>query len=316
MKKIYLLNQLFWALMLLSVEIGCHQDPLIPKSAIPKTCQISELITVNENQRDTTTYVYNTFGNVEKCTYRKWINGQLSVSIDQNYFFSADHFLNSQIDKTTTRTTTGTLAQEAKGYIYTYSPDTDSRLQQIKINNYLTGVTTGFIDYIYEGDKIKTYTETDANKALIRRYTFDVSGKLTKFEEPNSKIYSVITNGKITQRTYPDSTIINYEFDSQGQLGKQTIISPAGKSQYTYTYDNNPYWTKTQLQLRGIPAPDLGDNVQIHNLKVLTYQRYQNDKLLGEQKLTYSHIYTKSGYSQGYSRSDGIRQYNYYNNCQ
>ncbi|GAB4027370.1 hypothetical protein GCM10028773_58520 [Spirosoma koreense] len=284
----------------------------MPKSAIPFTCRIGQLISIDEATRDTTTFSYNAFGNVERSLYRKWVSNQLVNNTEQTFSFTADHYLFTQSDRITTRSSNGNQSQEIKGYLYTYQ---NNKLQEVKLNNGLNNATIGYKQYTYEGDLLKTYTETDGNKSIIKRYTYDGTGKLMKLETPTSKISTVITNGRISQQVYPDSTINTYEYDSQGQLIKQITTFSGSRSQYMYTYDNNPYWTKTQLNQRGIPSPDLGEGIQVHNLKTSTFQRYLNDKLILEQKLTYNHAYNKQGYSQGFGRSDGFRQVNYYTNC-
>ncbi|RAI73221.1 hypothetical protein HMF3257_00160 [Spirosoma telluris] len=300
-------------MLLFNGTISCHQDPLVPPSAIPTTCRIYQLININEGIRDTTTYYYNTFGLIEKSTYRKWENSQLSVNTEQSFVYTADYYLFSQVDRTTTRNASGNLTLQNKGYTYTYQ---DGRIQQVAIIDNSSNAKLGFREYTYEGDKLKAYTESNGNKGLIRRYTFDGAGKLTGYEEPGSGVINtILTNGKIVQRTYSDSSSVQYQYDAEGQLLKQILTSPTGRSQYSYSYDNKPYWNKTQLRLRGIPYPDIGEHIQLHNLVASTYSRYQNNILTGEQKLIYAHTYNKDGYSQGYGRNDGVRQINYYSNC-
>ncbi len=312
MKKLYQKIGLYGVLVMISGAIGCHQEPLVPQSAIPITCRINQLITINEGVRDTTTYLYNAFGFIEKSTYRQWVNGQLANMTDRNLTYTADHYLFSQVDRTATLASNGALTQLNKGYIYTYQ---DGRLQQVAIINNTSNAKIGFNVYAYDGDKLKTYTESDGNQKLIRRYTFDAAGKLIGYEEPNSIISSSLDNGKIVKRTFLDSSVATYNYDSEGQLTQQTLTTAGSQSQYTYTYDTNLYWSKTQLRLRGIPSPDLGESVQIHNLKQFSFKRYQGNKSVGGQTFTYNHVYNKEGYSLGYGRSDGVRQVNYYSNC-
>ena len=314
MRKFYLLKCYYSTILLLIGVTGCHQEPLVPTSAIPPSCRISQLINVNENTRDTTAYAYNTFGQVERSTFRRWVSGQLINNNEQNFFYSADHYLINQVDRNTTRSANGSLTKENRGYSFEYE-DEPKRIRSVRIYNDTSNETYGFREYTYEGDKLKTYTETDPKKIFVRRYTYDGNGKLIQFEESNAGTPAIITNGKIVQRIFADGTTISYEFDNQGQLTKQNAISINGQSIYTYSYDSKPYWNKTQLLLRGIPSPNLGDNAPVHNLLTYNYQQFQNGKLLSNQKLTYSHAYNKEGYSLGYGRSDGARQVTYYSNC-
>lgn len=313
MKQLYKRRLIHWILILCNGAIGCHQEPTIPQSAIPTICRIYQLITINESARDTTTYFYNKIGLVEKSTYRKWVNGQLFSKTDQNFIYTDGYYLFSQVDQTSTRAANGTLAQQNKGYSFTYQ---DGLIQEIAINDNTTNAKLGYRNYTYENNQLKTYEERNAAKSLTKRYTFDAAGKLINYEEPNSNLLSAqIVKGKIVGRFFRDSTLASYEYDNEGQLMSQTFTSSSGKSQYAYTYDSKPYWNKTQLLLRGIPSPDLGEHVQVHNLLTSTYRLYQNAQLTGEQKLTFNHAYTKEGYSLGYGRSDGVRQINYYSNC-
>ena len=312
MKKLYWQRSCRWAIMLLTGAIGCHQDPFIPQSAIPNLCRIDQITTINESTRDTTTFLYNTFGLIEKSIYRQWVSGQLTNKFEQNFSYTADHYLLTQVERTATRSSNGLLMQQNRVYTYTYQ---DGRLQRVSIVDNLSNARISFKDYEYEGDKLKTYTESDGSQKLIRRYKFDGAGKLIGYEDPNSGVSSLITNGKITQRILQDSTLVMYSYDSEGQLIQQISNKASQRIQYTYTYDANPYWAKTQLQFRGIPTPDLGEPMQLHNLKQWNLRLYQSNKLVGEQTLTYSHAYNKQGYSLGYGRSDGVRQINYYSNC-
>ncbi|MGF7217442.1 hypothetical protein GGR92_003616 [Spirosoma lacussanchae] len=315
MKKLNAAGYSLWISALVAGITGCHEDPFLPKSAIPFVCQLSQSVTIDEDLRDTTTYQYNSFGNVEKSTYRRWIKGQLMMSTEHVYVYTADHYLTSQVEQLINRDNSGRQTKQVNGYLYTYE---EGRLRTVKIIDNTTNVTLGYRDYTYDGDRLKTYTETDANRAITKRYTYDDTGELSSCQAPGSVSSYTVNKGKIIAESHygnPDSTDIRYQFDSRGQLEKQTIYSGLSRVQYSYTYDNNPYWYRTQLGLRGIPALDLGEHRPLHNLKTRTYQRYQNDRLLEEQTLVYSHAYNKNGYSLGYGRSDGARQINYYINC-
>lgn len=312
MKQQYRITSLFRWILPLLICTGCHQEPVIPESAIPATCRINELITINEGARDTTTFLYTPFGLVEKSSYRQWINGQLVLSTDLLFSYSSDYYLVSQAEYTSTRTSDGNLTQVNKGYLYAYQ---NGLVQEVIILDNTSNAKLGFREYTYEGDNLKTYTELNGAKALLKRYTFDGTGKLTNYEEPNSGVTYSIANGKIRQRNFPDGSIATYDFDAEGQLTKQIVTAGTSQIQFAYTYDRNPYWTKTQLRFRGIPTPDLGDHLAVHNTLTYSQQQYQANKLISNLNFTYNHAYNKAGYSQGYGRSDGMRQINYYTNC-
>ena len=310
MKKLYVMKCLCWLLFGFNGLVGCHQDPLLPDSAIPTTCRIYQLVNIDEGVRDTTLYAYNNFGLIDKTTYRRWANGQLVTKIDQDFTYTVDHYLLTQIDRTTTRTASGNLTQQNKGYTYAYK---DGRVDQVAIIDNSFGTKLGFRQYTYEGDKLRTYVETDGNTTLVKRYTFDGSGKLSAYEEPG--VTSTLSNGKIVKRVYSNGITTSYTYDTEGQLSTQVTTSSTGVLETNYSYDNRPYWNKTQLSLRGIPAPDLGEHVQQHNLFSYSYKQSQNGQITSQRSFSYKHDYNKVGYSQGFSRSDGARQITYYSNC-
>ena len=301
----------FATLLLLGGAIGCHQDPLFPTSAIPRICQIYQIANVDEGVRDTTTYRYNAFGHVDERIYRQWVNGILTVSTKQNFTYSADHFLLTQASQTTTHSAGGSQAQDNKNYTYMYQ---DAQIQRVTVSNALSGQALGSSEYTYENGKLKTYTETNAQKTVLLTYTYDGTGKLTQFVEPGITV--MVTNGKITKKTLPDGTVISYQFDGQGQLINESSVSTTNQTERTYTYDNAPHWSKTQLLLRGIPSLDLGGHTLVHNIIESTIKRTQNNRLVQDQKFKYQAEYTKEPrYLLGYARSDGARQRIFYANC-
>ncbi len=311
MRKLYLPEYLSWFVFLLSGIAGCHQEPLIPASAIPQTCQIYRVENIDEGVRDTTTYSYTSFGHLEKTTYRQWVNNFLTVNTTQKFTYDENHFLTAQVDQATTYTSGGNRMQRNKAYTYTYQ---ENQIRQITINDILSGQTLGYRKYSYENGKLKTYTETNAQNEAILTYTFDGTGRLTQFT--GSGITSaVVTNGKIAKKTLQDGTTIIYEFDSQGQLIKETTTSDTAQTERTYTYDKAPYWDKTQLLLRGIPLLDLGGHTFIHNVTANKIRQTLNGRIIQEQEFNYQRTYTKAGYSLGYGRSDGARQNIVYANC-
>lgn len=312
MKKTYTIKCLCWLLFGFYGIIGCHQEPIIPQSAIPPSCRLYQLVNINEGVRDTTVYVYNDFGLIAKITHRKWANGQSDTKIDQDFTYTADHYLLSQVNRTSSRAANGNLIQQAKGYNYTYK---DGHIEQMTIVDNASGTKLGFKLYTYEGDKLKSYEETDGNRTIIKRYTLDATGKLMNYEEPGSGVIATLTNGKIVKRLSPNGTTVTYTYDLKGQLTQQVISSGTGRVEYTYSYDSMPYWDKTQLRLRGIPSPDLGEHIQLNNQILYSSKRYQDEQLISEQSFSYKHDYNKNGYSRGYGRSDGARQINYYSNC-
>jgi YD repeat-containing protein len=310
MRTFYSLTSSSWFVLLVAV-VGCHQDPTIPASGIPGTCQIYRIANINEGVSDTTTYAYNSFGHVEEVTFRQWTNGALTNNTRQNFTYSADHFLVSRSDQTTLYGVNGSQTRDNKGYLYSYQ---DGLIQQVVINNALSGQTLGYNKYTYESGKVKTYIEANAQQQPVRSYTFDSSGKLTQVTEVGATT-TVGTNGKVATRTLTNGTKVSYQFDGQGQLiSSDSTTSANSQTKRTYSYDSYPYWNKTQLLFRGIPSLDLGGHSHVHNLIETTVTQTLNGRTTPE-KLTYQRTYTKAGYTLGYSRGDGAKQRIVYTNC-
>ena len=297
----------FW----LGLIVGCHQDPVLPSSAIPDACRIEQIVTINEGVRDTTRYRYDSFGHLLSCTYRKWTVGQLVSSIEQTFSYSDDHYLIGQTNREVNLITDGSKAEKKVGYTYEYEGN-PKLIRRVLVVDNITGKTVGQNEYVYEGSAVKSYTEKNSTGAIIKRYIFDGNGKLIEFIQPASRDVITVVNGKFTKIFINDSTTINNEFDARGQLIKQDIRYGRIRSVNAFTYDNKPHWSITQLRFRGIPVLDLGEHSPITNRLSYVYQRYVYDKLVAEAKNQYTHAYNANGYSLGYGRSDGERQVNYY----
>ena len=310
MRKIHPLRSLIGLALLLGGAIGCHQEPVIPVSGIPVTCQIYSIANVNEGVHDTTSYHYNSFGSIDERSFRQSINGQLTNSSRQKFVYSADHFLTTLTEQNLSYSSGNSQPQTNKLYTYLYQ---NGQVQQVEIVDSRSGQPLGFKLYTYENEKLKTYVETNAQKIVIRSYLFDGSGKLTQLTEPGSTL--IVTNGKVTKRTLQDGTVIGYQFDNQGQLLSEITTTLTGQTERSYTYDNRPYWNKTQLLMRGIPVPDLGGHTFLHNISTSRLKQTQGGRTIQDQEVTYQYNYNKANYSLGYSRSDGVRQRISYTNC-
>lgn len=310
MRKIYPIKSLVGLTVLLISAISCHHEPTIPVSGIPVSCQVYSIANINEGVRDTTSYRYNAFGSLDESLFRQWTNGRLNTSNRQTFEYSADHFLTKQTEQNISYSSGNSQSQVSKLYSYSYQ---DGKVQDVRIADAQSGQTLGFNLYTYENDKLKTYTETNAQKTPIRSYVFDGSGKLTQLIEPGSTV--VVTNGKVTKKTLQDSTVISYQFDNQGQLLSEITTTSTNQTERSYAYDNRLYWSKTQLLFRGIPMPDLGGHAFIHNIITSRFKQTQSGRISQDQGFTYQYNYNKENYSLGYSRSDGVRQRISYANC-
>lgn len=312
MREFYAKKYLFCFALLVIGAVGCHQEPVVPMSAIPPTCQIYRVANLNEGVRDTTTFQYNSFGSLTETNYRQWINGVLAASTVQKFTYSNDYYLTTQTDQTTIYSTGGNISnQTSKTYTYTYQ---DGQIQQVAIINAQSGQPIGFRLYTYENSTIKTYVETDAQKKPIRIYTFDGRGKLTQFAEQGIGT-DTPANGKITGKTLADGTKINFVFDSQGQLLSETSTTSTSQTVRTYSYDQKTYWNKTQLLQRGIPPLDLGGHTPVHNLVSSSVKQTLNGRIIQDQTFNYQLKYNDAGYVLGYARSDGAQQKIVYANC-
>lgn len=311
MRKLYLLRSFIWQFTLLGGIISCHQEPVIPASGIPVTCQVYSIANVNEAVHDTTYYQYTPFGYVSESIYRQWIKNRLAVSTRQQFSYSADHYLMTQTEQTVNDPANGGQSQVTKLYTYTYQ---DGQLQQVTITDAQSNTTIGYKTYTYENGAIKTYIESNAQKVPTRSYLFNKSGILTGLTESGSTV-QIDNKGKIIQKVGANGTSVSYEFDGQGQLLKETTVSAISQSEQSYTYDSNPNWNKTQLLLRGIPTLNLGGSSGVHNITTSGFRLTQNGRVVQDQTLTYQYQYNKANYSLGYSRSDGFRQRIAYANC-
>ncbi|GAB3991925.1 hypothetical protein GCM10028807_23530 [Spirosoma daeguense] len=310
MRKAYSSITVIGFTFLLSGAIGCHQEPDIPASIIPTTCQINSIANVNEAVHDTTYYKYNAFGSIEEITYRQWVSGRLAVSNRQTFFYNSDHYLNTSYELYITYSSSGNWVQQNRTHTYTYQ---EGQVDQVTTSNAQSGQIIGFKIYTYDQGKVKTYTETDGQKSIIRSYSFDGLGKLSQAKEAGSEIE--LTNGKITKRTLQDSTIIDSQFDSRGQLVSEITVAANGQTERTFTYDNRPHWNKTLLLFRGIPVLDLGGHTDVHNIATSNLRQTTNGRTMRDQSFAYQYQFNKANYSTGYSRSDGFRQRINYSNC-
>ncbi|GAB3695378.1 hypothetical protein GCM10027592_17530 [Spirosoma flavus] len=311
MRKFYPVVAVFWLVCLFIGTIACHQEPAIPSSAIPVTCQVYSIVNVNEAVHDTTYYQYNTFGSVEEIVYRQWVNDRLTNSTKQKFVYSADHYLTTLSEQRISYTSTGIQTQESKTYTYTYQ---EGQVQQVTITNAQSGQAVGFWLYTYEMGKVKTYVETDAQKSAIRTFTFNAAGILSLATELNADIQ--LTNGKVTKKALKDGTVTIFQYDNQGQLQSEKLTTATTQTERNFTYDNRPHWNKTQLLFRGIPLLDLGGHTSVHNVITSNLRQSENGRIIRDQSFNYQYQYNKANYSTGYSRSDGIRQRIFYANCQ
>ncbi|GEM_PF-6708936 len=308
MKKIYAVRLLGWVAAWTCVSVGCHQDPAVPKSAIPLTCQIYQVASVEENVHDTTTFTYDAFGSLTESRFRRWLNDTLNTGLRQTYSYNADHYLLVRVDQQ------DRLARstERRSYEYSYQ---DGLVRQVVVKNYDSGQMSGYLDYEYDNGKLKTYKESNGQKTMLRQYTFDASGKLTSYQDQDLSAVAQVTNGKIVSKLFKSGVSVASTFDSQGQLISETTLAGTAQTKVTYTYDNEPYWDKTQLRLRGIPVVDMGGHTNVHNLTSVTIQQTVNDRAIQARTLTYRNVYNQARYLLGYARSDGAQQRTIYANC-
>lgn len=308
MRKIYTTNVLVWFVAWACVSVGCHQDPAIPKSAIPLTCQVYQIAAIEEDVRDTTTFAYDAFGSLTESYFRRWYRDTLTIRLRQSYSYNADHYLLVRVDQ---QDRLGSPS-EKRSYEYSYQ---DGLVRQVLIKSYLSpSQTLGSLDYAYENGKLKTYTERNAQQTILRQYTFDASGKLTAYQEPDQLTNAQVVNGKIVSKTFKNGTSVTSTFDSQGQLSSETTTLGTAETTTTYTYDNEPYWDKTQLRLRGVPVVDMGAHTNVHNLMSVQVKQTLNGRARS-QTLTYRNAYNQARYLLGYARSDGAQQRTIYANC-
>ncbi|QJD78880.1 hypothetical protein [Spirosoma rhododendri] len=308
MRKRYAIRALGLLIALTGVNIGCHQEPAVPKSAIPLTCQIYQIAAVEENVHDTTTFTYDAFGSLTESHFRRWWLDTLNTRLRQTYSYNADHYLTIRVDQ---QDRLG-RSTERRSYDYSYQ---DGLIRQVVVKDYQSGQITGYLDYEYDNGKLKTYKESNSQKTVLRQYTFDTSGKLTDYQDPDQLTSAQVTNGKIVSKLFKNGARVASTFDSQGQLISETTLAGTAETKTTYTYDNEPYWDKTQLRLRGIPIVDMGGHMNVHNLTSVAVQQTVGGRVTQARTLTYRNAYNQARYLFGYARSDGAQQRTIYANC-
>ena len=295
MKQIFLFT-------LLAALVGCHQDPAVPDSIIPATCQLGMIETINEGAFTRLTTFYNPFGSIVKQSYQSFENQVIKSGWDAEYSYDADRYL---ISYGQTPTGTGTPVRET----YSYEGD-PKRLRQAQRTGPAGSQTT---DYTYAGNNVSAITvKTSAGTST---YTFGTDGRLTSATVASVSAVSV-SGGKIRQQTYPNGTSVNYEYDTDGQLLRRDSSWAGGnKIQENYTYDKQPFAENANLRQRGWPIVDLGYRLRVNNDLTFSRQRFTNGVQTGQEIYRNQHEYNKGGYSRGFSVTDGYRTKYYYTNC-
>lgn len=318
MKQIFLFT-------LLAALAGCHQDPAVPGSIIPATCQLGMIETVDESptadgNTSVQTSLYNAFGSVVTESFRRRQRAA-TTTWDARYTYSDDKFL-------TAYEQTG-----GPGIRETYQYDGTNRLTKIQRTESGGNQT---IDYVYSGDNVSEYTIKNSAGVATARYTF-AAGTLTGVTFSNGS--AAVSGGKIISRTYADGASCTYQFDSQGRMtGLDSTRGPA-KYQFLYTYDTRTYAPNASLRQRGWPKPDLdlggvnpvsaltalatagvrldqlGNSRLAGNLTSVTYRLFTNGVAGAPVITTYQYTYNSQNFPRGFSRSDGFRTKYYYTNC-
>ncbi len=164
-----------------------------------------KLTSVSDANGHATTYEYNTLGRLIKET------DPLGNSI--TYSYDAKGNITSRTD--------------ANGNSISYSYDSRGRLFK-KI--YPDSTTTSFT-YDAKGNIL-----TASNAAIAYTLTSDASGRVTSITDANSRTvgyqYNVLGNKKKT--TYPDGSVVSYNYDNSGRL--TSIVNGGGRT-YSYQYD-------------------------------------------------------------------------------
>ena len=320
MKQIFLFT-------LLAALAGCHQDPAVPGSIIPATCQLGMIETINQSDlaignTSVQEIRYNSFGSVVAESFLPKQGASASTGWTAKYTYSDDKFL-------TAYEQTG-----GPGIRETYQYDGTNRLTKIQ-RTALGGNQT--IDYAYSGDNVSEYTVKNSAGVTTARYTFATGGTLTGVTFSNGS--ATVSGGKISNRVYSDGASCTYQFDNQGRMtGLDSTRGPV-KHQFIYTYDTRDYAPNASLRQRGWPNPDLdlgginpvsaltaqatvgvrldqlGNSRLAGNLASVTERLFTNGVAGAPVTTTYQYAYNSQNFPRGFSRSDGFRTKYYYTNC-
>ncbi len=312
--------------ILLTALAGCHQNPAVPGSIIPATCQLGMIETVDESpaaegNTSVQTSLYNAFGSVVTESFRRKQGATTTGTWEARYTYSEDKFL-------TAYQQTG-----GPGIAETYQYDDAKRLTKVQ-RTAAGGNQT--MDYTYSGDRVSEYTVKNSAGVTTARYTFS-GGTLTGVTFSNGS--ATVSGGKITSLTYTDGASCTYQFDAQGRMtGLDSTRGPA-RYQFTYTYDSRTYAPNASLRQRGWPNPDidlgginpvgaltalatsgvrldqLANSRLAGNLSSVTYQLFTNGVAGTPVITTYQYAYNSQSFPRGFSRSDGFRTKYYYTNC-
>ncbi len=322
MKQIFLFT-------LLAAVAGCHQDPAVPGSIIPATCQLGMIETIDEStsangNTSAQTSLYNAFGSVVSESFRRrqgTATTATTATWDARYTYDADKFL-------TAYEQTG-----GPGIRETYQYDGTKRLTKVQ-RTAAGGNQT--VDYTYSGDKVSEYTVKNSAGVATARYTF-AAGILTGVTVSNGS--ATVTGGKIMSRAYTDGASCTYQFDAQGRMTGLDSTRGTAKHQFVFSYDTRNYAPNASLQQRGWPKPDLdlgginpvsaltalatsgvrldqlGNSRLAGNLASVTYRLFTNGVAGAPVVTTYQYAYNSQNFPRGFSRSDGFRTKYYYTNC-
>jgi hypothetical protein len=286
-------------LIMINCLIGCYKDPTLPNSLIPLGCRISQINTIDSTSQHTYNYQYDNLGNRTIETLDK-ANQRVFKFDSKNLYI---------------------LSQTVNNVTLSYQYDslaTGKRITRI------TGGSSNYT-YLYEGDNLKSYISVKND--TTSNYSF-LNGKFTGLSVSPGNINYVITGEKISKMSDNIGNIVNYTYDSKGQVTIADYIYPSGDHMLvTYTYDDKNFYGNSRLLARGFPGSaatgqigpgldDFGRSIQINNVKTQTLKYYKkNSDTPTILVITYQHQYNKENYSLGYGRSDGARVRYQYTNC-
>ncbi|AQG81621.1 hypothetical protein [Spirosoma montaniterrae] len=313
-------NYIFYLLTAVGLAAlpGCHQEPDLPASIIPASCQLGLVELVEQDYQVRTNNQYDAFGQLKKVDYQ-FVMPSLNYTAQTVHTYSSDRYLTNSVETVTyvgRQPQSGDVVSTRTTYQYDGTPKQISRVEYA----YTTAGGRTYSDtdeYLYTNGRLTTYQTKNSGGEVIRKYTFGTDGKLQAYSD-GSVWTNTVTNGKITKREKPgDGSVITCAFDSKGQRLQLEETYPATKRRIVtqYTYDDRLNPALAQLKRRGFPDLDLGGSTQVNNQTAIRTQTYQNDALISDVTQTMRHTYNAAGYSLGSASSTGARIRNYYTNC-
>jgi RHS repeat-associated protein len=247
--------------------------------------------TATDAARETTTYVYNSYGQLRTVTNAKSEMTTYVYDRDQNGDTITDGYVLSITGPVTGATTTyhydsakriDTLT-DSESYVLTFGYDNidrptsitypDTTTKQFKYTKYLNGADTGLMRMDLGASKDRrghwTYREYDANRQLTKitdplgrntLFGWCTCGSLGSITDGNTHVTSFVRDvqGRVTSKVFHDTKSIAYVYENTTSRLKSMTDAKNQRTNYSYFVDNDLQqisYTNTSGQPLSPPTP-------------------------------------------------------------